>query len=114
MRVKCLSRPVLKPGLPSGVQHANTLLIAHPLFFARIILYFGVRGNQGTKHCVVRDTASLHHGINHALLFFLIISVCQYACHVSCTDQAPPVCPIPHSQSKDFLTFSLACYPKMH
>ncbi|KAJ7369808.1 Serine/threonine-protein kinase MRCK alpha [Desmophyllum pertusum] len=27
-----------------------------------------------------------------------ICEVCQYACHVSCTDQAPPVCPIPHSQ----------------
>ena len=28
--------------------------------------------------------------------------MCQYACHVSCTDQAPPVCPIPPSQSKCF------------
>nr|XP_058949041.1 serine/threonine-protein kinase MRCK alpha-like isoform X2 [Pocillopora verrucosa] len=27
-----------------------------------------------------------------------ICEVCQYACHVSCTDQAPPVCPIPPSQ----------------
>ncbi|XP_068751786.1 serine/threonine-protein kinase MRCK alpha-like isoform X3 [Montipora capricornis] len=27
-----------------------------------------------------------------------ICEVCQYACHVTCTDQAPLVCPIPHGQ----------------
>ncbi|XP_073230481.1 serine/threonine-protein kinase MRCK beta-like isoform X9 [Porites lutea] len=27
-----------------------------------------------------------------------ICEVCQYACHVSCTDQAPPICPVPPSR----------------
>ena len=50
-------------------------------------------------------TCSPNHNIK--LLLFFVISVCQYACHVSCTDQAPPVCPIPHSQSKHFLLVGL-------
>lgn len=37
-----------------------------------------------------------------SLFFCCCCLVCQYACHVSCTDQAPPVCPIPPSQSKCF------------
>ena len=31
-------------------------------------------------------------------LYFFFISVCNYACHVSCTDQAPPLCPVPIRQ----------------
>ena len=31
-------------------------------------------------------------------LFCFVFSVCQYACHVSCTDQAPPICPVPPSR----------------
>ena len=31
---------------------------------------------------------------------YFFLSVCQYACHVTCTDQAPLVCPIPHGQSR--------------
>ena len=34
----------------------------------------------------------------HCLRFALFFLVCQYACHVSCTDQAPPICPVPPSR----------------
>lgn len=36
-----------------------------------------------------------------ALTYFYVLSlVCQYACHVTCIDQVPPVCSIPHRQGK--------------
>ena len=40
---------------------------------------------------------------------FVLSTVCGFACHLMCTEQAPPVCPIPQSQGNSLLSRSWLC-----
>lgn len=32
----------------------------------------------------------------------VVCEVCGFACHMPCCDKVPPMCPVPHDQSKFF------------
>ena len=62
---------------------------------------------KDVNECNEYSKFAFHVAVLALTYFYVLFLVCQYACHVTCIDQVPPVCSIPHSQGKFVSTPSL-------